>query len=261
MGDATLSLAERIVKWIVWGVTGGVGSTGAGTVLGFLTGSPLSGLVIGVVVGMVVLVTLAFRAVGIASRVEHQECSEQQTSLSQLSTSTPNIHIGQVERLSVGASLEASNEDTKGTAEAETQPPSETGYTTGSGYPVPQTLPSAVRSREKISDLSFRITDFVVGANYAVGDKVFENCTIHGPAIIFPSGCTFDGGGFMELPGDDLEPLLWEIGLGQEYAIGPMRVLDCVFRNCNLIGIGVTGRTELIQQMRDAFAESQEKED
>lgn len=66
-GDAALNWAERIAKWIAWGVSGGVFSSIAGIVVGFLTGNPLSGLVIGVVAGMVILVAFAVHAVRVAA--------------------------------------------------------------------------------------------------------------------------------------------------------------------------------------------------
>lgn len=65
--DAALSWTERIAKFIVWGVSGGVFSTFAGTAIGLITGNPLSGLIIGVVAGMIILVGFALKAVGIAS--------------------------------------------------------------------------------------------------------------------------------------------------------------------------------------------------
>ena len=66
-GDAALNWAERIAKWIAWGVSAGVFSSIAGIVVGFLTGNPLSGLVIGVVAGMVLLVAFAWHAVRVAA--------------------------------------------------------------------------------------------------------------------------------------------------------------------------------------------------
>jgi hypothetical protein len=65
--DAALSWAERIAKWIVWGVGGSVFSTASGIVVGLLAGNPFVGLVIGVVVGMLVLVAFALQAVRIAA--------------------------------------------------------------------------------------------------------------------------------------------------------------------------------------------------
>jgi ABC-type Mn2+/Zn2+ transport system permease subunit len=72
-GDAALNWAERIAKWIAWGVSAGVFSSIAGIVVGFLTGNPLSGLVMGVVAGMVVLVAFAWHAVRVAAASPHHK--------------------------------------------------------------------------------------------------------------------------------------------------------------------------------------------
>ena len=65
--DAALSWAERVAKVVAVGIGSGVLSSAAGIMIGFITGNPLSGLVIGVVVGMVILSGFAVRAVKIAA--------------------------------------------------------------------------------------------------------------------------------------------------------------------------------------------------
>lgn len=65
--DAALGMGERIAGWMVSAGIGGVLTTVGGTVLGWLAGNLLYGLVIGMGLGFLVLMAATFQAVRAAS--------------------------------------------------------------------------------------------------------------------------------------------------------------------------------------------------
>jgi hypothetical protein len=65
--DAALSWGERIVKWLVIGLSSGTLTGLAGTVIGFWADNVVYGLVAGVVLGMLVLGGFTLKAISIAA--------------------------------------------------------------------------------------------------------------------------------------------------------------------------------------------------
>lgn len=65
--DAVLSMGERVAGWIVSGGIGGILTTVGGTVIGWIAGNILYGLVIGMGLGMLVLMGAAVKAIRVAA--------------------------------------------------------------------------------------------------------------------------------------------------------------------------------------------------
>lgn len=95
---------------------------------------------------------------------------------------------------------------------------------------------------------SIRLSDLAV-----VSDQLqrltFENCTLHGPAIVVLLGsttvqqCTFDG---------DEEGLFWDTG-GRNYLIGAIGLVDCTIVGCRFMGIGLAVPPQDREMMRRGF--------
>lgn len=66
--DAALSWGERIVKWLVIGLSSGTITGLAGTVIGLLTDYLVYGLVAGVLLGMLLLGGFSLKAISIAAQ-------------------------------------------------------------------------------------------------------------------------------------------------------------------------------------------------
>lgn len=77
---------------------------------------------------------------------------------------------------------------------------------------------------------------------------VFVNCTLQGPAVLIPSGCTFAGSGF----GGDADSVLWEIPEERQWALGAISARDCTFEDCTLQNVGLAGKREFAQNFRRA---------
>lgn len=95
-----------------------------------------------------------------------------------------------------------------------------------------------------------RIADMTVNTPVIDGYE-FSNCRILGPAIIVPQGNTEISNCTWDAPG--LDAIFWEIPADRMYVVGAVAVLNCVFSNCKLEGVGLGGTTELRQLMERAF--------
>jgi hypothetical protein len=80
-------------------------------------------------------------------------------------------------------------------------------------------------------------------------DLIFSHCVLHGPAILAPTGCTFQ-----PLDVDDYghpEGLLWEVP--SEWAVGVIAAEDCVFETCKFVGVGFTGPPHVLATLRESI--------
>ncbi len=93
----------------------------------------------------------------------------------------------------------------------------------------------------KFRNQAVRIADLTVNSVVIEGYE-FSNCRILGPAVLIAAGgemnaCTF------ESPGTDA--VFWEVPPSRTLVIGAVQVLNCIFSNCTLSGIGLAGPPEM----------------
>lgn len=93
---------------------------------------------------------------------------------------------------------------------------------------------------------TFRITD-LIGNSPALVNRDFRDCTIHGPAVLIPSGygivtkCKFEG---------PLNVVLWKIHPEQAAVAGAISLSGCTFVGCTFHGVGFAGTSETIDKLR-----------
>jgi hypothetical protein len=80
-----------------------------------------------------------------------------------------------------------------------------------------------------------------------VEDRVFEDCVILGPAVIFPSGENTIIGGVIE---GDPESLFWKIDPSRPARTGAVVIRGCTFRNCRFVQVGFVGTADTLEQLR-----------
>jgi hypothetical protein len=112
-----------------------------------------------------------------------------------------------------------------------------------SGQPAPSHV------REHIINRTIYLFDYVRGS-FIIEHKHFENCKIIGPAVVTPIrgshiiGCTFDG---------TPDIFLWEIPKERVGVTGSIGLVDCMFRDCKFVAVGVSGRPEFMERFREAL--------
>jgi hypothetical protein len=223
--DAAFSMGERITGWIVSGGIGTILSTAGGSVIGWLAGNLLYGLVIGMGVGMLVLMGAAVKAVRVVS---------------------------------AGPPLQAEAESPQITDTTIEASASEAG---ASDDPPPQELSLRVLAEPYLKNLAFRIAD-LVHEDIVIRNRTFEDCTLYGPAILCSVGTVLmTRCGFRAENPDDV---FWELSekqaTGQANLVGVIGVEDCVFRDCNFVAIGLAGPPETIAQWKGELEGMEEQE-
>lgn len=101
-----------------------------------------------------------------------------------------------------------------------------------------------------ISGQAFRIPDLVAALSNSmqISDRTFEDCEIHGPAVLFPDGATqYLWCGF------DAPPDTLVIRANQQRVLGVIRVLDCTFRKCRFYNVGFIGNEDLLRKMQEGL--------
>ncbi len=92
-------------------------------------------------------------------------------------------------------------------------------------------------SSRYIEDRIFEFSNLVRSPGYYVEDKVFENCTIFGPALVAVlPGTDFVNCKFMD---DDHDSLIWVASRGRARHVGAVHLRRCTFRNCTFLSIGI----------------------
>ncbi len=104
----------------------------------------------------------------------------------------------------------------------------------------PPALPEDL-ARSHISHLTFRIVD-LAREEVVIRDKVFESCTVYGPAILAPVG---SAGLLLEchIVGTP-EQVFWPVDAQRKEVVGAIGLEGCYFRRCRLIRIGFVGSQE-----------------
>jgi hypothetical protein len=70
-----------------------------------------------------------------------------------------------------------------------------------------------------------------------IEDKVFEDCTLVGPAVAMFKACTFTDSHFGVL--EDVESILWEIPVSRIALVGALLFRGCIFTGCKFEGVGI----------------------
>lgn len=89
-------------------------------------------------------------------------------------------------------------------------------------------------SGKYINGHSFNILDVVHDGK--IENRHFEDCDIYGPAVLFVDGI----GHLVDLTFDKPKEGVF-IAINQPYALGPIHVLNCTFKNIRLHRIGLIG--------------------
>lgn len=120
---------------------------------------------------------------------------------------------------------------------------------------LPITRPLSIArdlSGADIRNVDFALYDlFTSGARRGqqlVEGKTITGCRIQGPAVMLASsGVTFDDVNFGDSKGDIRNLLLLPDG---DKAVGAIPFRDCAFIGCEFYGVGFTGATDFLEQMR-----------
>lgn len=107
-------------------------------------------------------------------------------------------------------------------------------------------------SAADIRDVDFSLFDLFLAesrkGNRLVQGKTLTGCRIQGPGVMLASsGVTFDAVNFGDSRGDIRNILFVPDG---PKGIGAIPFRDCAFVNCEFFGVGFTGATEFLDQMR-----------
>lgn len=97
-----------------------------------------------------------------------------------------------------------------------------------------------------IDHRSFRMVD--LASDYdLIEDKIFEDCTIYGPALIVPvNNMVFESNTFEGTP----DALFWVIPDEQDRVIGAIGLNNCTFRRCIFRRIGIAGKRDVIERFK-----------
>ena len=102
-------------------------------------------------------------------------------------------------------------------------------------------MPNVIRNHE------FRLTQIPLGAN-SVRGQAFEDCVIHGPALILPAGSNVFEECHWEAVGS-IESILWERREG-ESIVGALILHECTFCRCTFRDIGIVGTANALARFR-----------
>lgn len=94
---------------------------------------------------------------------------------------------------------------------------------------------------------NIRLTELVGDDGVLEGFR-FTDCQIKGPAVLVVQGefnlvdNTIEG---------DPEAFLWELSPDREWVLGAILVKDSTFEGCTFTNIGLAGRTDFIERVRE----------
>lgn len=78
----------------------------------------------------------------------------------------------------------------------------------------------------------------------------FRGATIHGPAVIFPSGDVTLLGLVWPAPGNDPNSLFIEIPV-REWVTGVIPMANPTFQDCTVLNVAIAGRPADIERLRE----------
>jgi hypothetical protein len=131
-------------------------------------------------------------------------------------------------------------------------------------YPPPRRLPPDAASEAHLKNLSFRLTDLLTPEQsvlgYAIRDRAFDNCTIHGPVMLMftrESRSRLSGSVFVEESSPEWpDSMLYELESNRtrQWFGGVVVIERCVFRSCTFVDIGIMADGWAIQAFKDHIA-------
>lgn len=128
-------------------------------------------------------------------------------------------------------------------------------------YPPPRKLPPESASKSHLVGESFRLTELLTpeesASGHAIQDRIFVNCTIHGPVILMPdrnSRSRFIRSTFAEKdePGYP-DSMFYELGSKRlpGWFSGVVGIERCVFRECTFVDIGIVADSKTLQEFKE----------
>jgi hypothetical protein len=105
------------------------------------------------------------------------------------------------------------------------------------------------KDERHITHRSFRIVD-LLGQNDYIVDRIFEDCTIYGPAVVVPLDHTVFDQCVLDAPPD---ALLWEVPEDRQFIVGAIGLIRCTLRRCHLRGLGIAGPKAMINEFMEDF--------
>src|SRR5688572_10864091 len=102
------------------------------------------------------------------------------------------------------------------------------------------------KDEPRVTHRSFRIVD-LVGLDSLITRRIFEDCTIYGPAVLVPLGSSMFEKNIFE---GEPQALLWEIPEDRTQVEGAIGLVDCTFRRCIFRRIGIAGPRTVIDLFR-----------
>lgn len=107
-------------------------------------------------------------------------------------------------------------------------------------------------SERHLRQRSFRLYEIPRDQDAILRDRIFEECTIRGPAVMALVGKNeFVGGSVQGRIDGRADPVLWEVQEGPRF--GAIGVENCSFRRCEFVGIGIAAPPDVIQKLREAL--------
>lgn len=88
-----------------------------------------------------------------------------------------------------------------------------------------------------------RISELTVNTIVLEG-LTFQNCQIHGPAVLVPQGSGRMSHIRFDAPGG-VDSIFWEIPANRTMVVGAIAVVNCTFSVCTFVGIGLAGGPDL----------------
>jgi hypothetical protein len=120
--------------------------------------------------------------------------------------------------------------------------------------------PQAATTRPQLSDRGLPIvyiSDLLVHTQdrlLPLRGLEFRNTEIRGPAMLYFRHCHVTGG--VEAPDGDIENALFEVPPGRQVT-GVIPVENCIFENCDFVGIGIMDIAAGLDEWRRAFSRSE----
>ncbi len=124
-----------------------------------------------------------------------------------------------------------------------------------SQLPPPRELPSELLFAPHLEWESFYVTQLLPGTG-GLRRRVFENCRIHGPAVLAPMNTGHVGGqSFVGCIWAENEDAFWRVppGLGSGEIVGVVALEDCIFRDCYFVKIGVMVTLEDHERLMEGY--------
>jgi hypothetical protein len=207
-----------------------------GAALTLLLQTPLLFRAVLAIGAFLILFGLLNYAIGLIARNAEWGARESQAELANR-LGTTIINYGQIQMGSVAGAEQGIERA------SESEEPSERGdeqqIPDASELPPPEDLPPELLFAPHLEWESFYITQMLPGSG-GLRRRVFENCRIHGPAILAPMNTGHVGGySFVGCAWAENEDAFWQIPPSSGEIVGVVALEDCIFRGCYFVKVGL----------------------